>query len=310
MEYAPIIIPTLNRYDHFKRCINSLRECEHAEKTDLYIALDYPSLETHYNGWKKINSYVEKIEGFKSINILKRSENFGVVKNFADARNFVWKFSDKFISSEDDNEFSYDFLSYMNDALEKFKDNENIFGICGYMLPINFKKNDPEYFLMSNFSAWGWGGWRHKFEKVNFSLENMKEDYLNPASRRKIKNKQVLRHMEQAIKLERAQNDTAVCNYLYQNDYYCLFPKHSKTRNFGNDGTGINCKDNMYTNKILSSYDIHNNEKKALSDVKEIIYSKSMTNKYNNFVNPYGINKIKLFFLDSIYKYFRFRNID
>ena len=41
-EFAPVLIPTLNRYEHFKRCLESLERCTWAEKTDVYVALDFP----------------------------------------------------------------------------------------------------------------------------------------------------------------------------------------------------------------------------------------------------------------------------
>ena len=40
---APVIIPTLCRYDHFKRLMESLNKCTWADKTDVYIGLDYPA---------------------------------------------------------------------------------------------------------------------------------------------------------------------------------------------------------------------------------------------------------------------------
>lgn len=41
-HYAPVIIPTLNRYVHLKRCVDSLAKCTHAPDTELIIGLDYP----------------------------------------------------------------------------------------------------------------------------------------------------------------------------------------------------------------------------------------------------------------------------
>ena len=53
MNYTPILIPTLNRYNHLKRCVESLAKCTHADKTDLYIALDYPLKEENCNyNWR------------------------------------------------------------------------------------------------------------------------------------------------------------------------------------------------------------------------------------------------------------------
>lgn len=46
IDYAPVVIPTLNRFDHFKRCLESL------ERVDMLIAkehLDY--LERKMHSW-------------------------------------------------------------------------------------------------------------------------------------------------------------------------------------------------------------------------------------------------------------------
>ena len=53
MIFAPVIIPTLNRYEHFRKCLESLEACTGAEKTDVYVALDFPPSEKYVEGWKK-----------------------------------------------------------------------------------------------------------------------------------------------------------------------------------------------------------------------------------------------------------------
>ena len=40
MIYYPVCIPTLNRYEHLKACVESLQRCTHADKTELIIGLD------------------------------------------------------------------------------------------------------------------------------------------------------------------------------------------------------------------------------------------------------------------------------
>ena len=44
-DTVPIIIPTLCRYEHFARCIESLKENKYAQYTDIYIGIDYPITE-------------------------------------------------------------------------------------------------------------------------------------------------------------------------------------------------------------------------------------------------------------------------
>ena len=71
MKYAPIIIPTLCRVDTFIPCIDSLSRCVAADKTDVYVALDYPLKESHWDGYIKILNYIEQTKfPFKSFNLI------------------------------------------------------------------------------------------------------------------------------------------------------------------------------------------------------------------------------------------------
>ena len=58
MNLAPVIIPTLNRYSHFKQCLDSLELCTLADKTIVYVALDFPPSEKYIDGWRKIDNYL------------------------------------------------------------------------------------------------------------------------------------------------------------------------------------------------------------------------------------------------------------
>ena len=78
--FAPVSIPTLCRFEHFKRCIESLSRCTWAEYTDVYVALDYPAKESHWEGYKKIKAYLDTCGNmtFKSLNVVIREKNYGI----------------------------------------------------------------------------------------------------------------------------------------------------------------------------------------------------------------------------------------
>lgn len=46
----PICIPTCNRYEHLKRCVESLSKCTLASETDLIISVDYPPSDKYVDG--------------------------------------------------------------------------------------------------------------------------------------------------------------------------------------------------------------------------------------------------------------------
>ncbi len=78
MEYAAVIIPTLNRIDHLKRCVNSLLKNAEAQNTDLYISVDYPPADKYRVGYEEVKKYVKTISGFKNVYIY-----FIVMDNFS-----------------------------------------------------------------------------------------------------------------------------------------------------------------------------------------------------------------------------------
>ena len=155
-QYAPVLICTLNRHVHFKRCVESLAACTHADKTDLYIGLEYPSKDDHWEGYRIIKAYLDTIKGFKTVNITVREKNFGVYDNWMGMEKYVYEQHDRIIISEDDNIFSTDFLNFVNKGLEKYKDRNDIFSISGYVYPIDMPKIfAQDTFLWSGFQAGG-----------------------------------------------------------------------------------------------------------------------------------------------------------
>jgi len=171
-KFAPVIIPTLCRFEHFKRCIESLMSCTHADKTDVYVALDYPSKESHWDGYNKISEFLDYLNvhnGFKSLEIVRREKNYGFGENGNATtliRSILEKY-DSYIFSEDDNVFSPAFLDFVNKGLIKFKDDKTVLAICGYQHPYNFKFTGNTFFRQSvDFNAWGYGIWKDRYEDL------------------------------------------------------------------------------------------------------------------------------------------------
>lgn len=247
--YAPIIIPTLNRYEHFVRCFESLENCTGANKTELYIGLDYPPAEKYIDGWRRIKEYLSQKEinnGFKNIIVLARTENFGAVKNIEELQSYISKRYDRFIFTEDDNEFAPNFLDYINKGLEKFKDSSDIYAICGYNYPIDMNGYGNFYYFSREYSAWGCGYWTEKNNKVKEIIR--KEGYLADFIRQEpistfIRNNFRLLPFVRYIN-EGYLGDVYITTYLQTHGYRCVFPTVSLVRNWGHDGTGVNCHNN------------------------------------------------------------------
>lgn len=183
--YAPVVIPTLNRFSHFSKCLDSLEACTGADQTDVFIGLDYPPSEKYFEGWNKIDKFLrekEKINGFKSLNVIRREYNYGISGEGRNGKPLLKKVMDqydRFIYSEDDNVFSPNFLEYINKGLELYKNDKEILAIVGYNNNFDCKKGNNNHFAQyAMFQAWGFGMWVNK--RVN------SESQMTPAYFRKI----------------------------------------------------------------------------------------------------------------------------
>ena len=244
MTCYPVIIPTLNRYDHFRRCVESLARNTHANETELIIGLDFPPSAKYEEGWRKIKDYLPTIKGFKAVTIFERETNLGAVRNNQGLSDYAFTHYDAVISTEDDNEFSPCFLDYMNKMLEHFKDDPRVFNVSGY-LPSDLAGLSTSGLLFTKeYNAWGGGTWRHKnptFEErrelVHRILHSTKMSWKSfmtyPAA---------FRMMLKMVKLGAMWGDVTKTQINIFNETLQVRPAVSLCRNWGNDGSGVNCR--------------------------------------------------------------------
>lgn len=245
-QFAPVVIPTLNRFEHFKRCLESLERCTGADKTDVYVGLDYPPSEKYVGGWKMIDVYLrekEKSNGFKNLYVRRRDHNCGVCKEDSNGSLLlqeVEKVSDRYIFSEDDNEFSPNFLEYMNKCLEKYKEDRNIIKVSAYNSPVMKCASEMNCFCNIDSPAYGTGGWFSK--KISTDYVLIQKELTKSATRLWNLFWTYPAIVHKAIRMiEKKQNYGDICwsmhNLLYGT--FTLCPTVSMVRNWGCDGSGV-----------------------------------------------------------------------
>lgn len=273
-NYAPIIIPTLCRYDHFKRCVESLSRCTHADKTELIIGLDFPLKESQKEGYDKISDLIKRgINGFKKVTVIRHNSNQGAVNNYRYILAYAFQRYERVIVTEDDNEFSPNFLDYINKGLELYNDSDEVVAVCGYNYPVDMSDYDQNTYLSHNYSAWGCGFWKSKNEKYlsEFTLEESCKILKSPSQLLKILRTKPslaisLWYMSRQRELLGDVNREV---YNICRNHRALFPRQSLVRNWGHDGSGINCSsinNDVYLNQEIDKDSIFNfgNEIKSL----------------------------------------------
>lgn len=257
MIYAPVVIPTLNRDMHLKRCIESLQRNAWALMTELYISLDYPPAEKYLEGYEKVKAFLEEgISGFKAVHIYVQEKNLGAVANTEFLKEKIVEDGyDRCIYSEDDNEFSHNFLEYMDKNLEYFENDEKALGVCAAQRAGLWHSNNGNLILQYTCPAYGLGLWIHKDKIAQQRLNGgfINEIGKDPRLLKKVRKRSNLcfRAYMSSIVFDRDNIfwdkdggiyycDTMRTLYAMATDAYHVAPLHSKARNWGYDGTGLN----------------------------------------------------------------------
>lgn len=307
MKYAPVLIPTLDRIDHLKRCIESLKRCTDAGFTDIFIGLDFPLSEKCGGGYNAIVDYFNSgdFSEFKSLNVIKREKNYGYWNNINALKSYVMEKYDTFITMQDDIEVSPNFLVYMNILLSEFENDNTVIAVSGYSYPVAWSVSDRATYIKQNFVAaeWGIGFWRDKYLEIEKKLA---DDYLYKNFSKAYKEKKfnqmidacVIDYVDSSISLYSKESllrkvcDVSLRIYLSVADKYVLMPVLSKTRNHGFDGSGIFCqpiKESSKNKEIYADCMDYDNQKIDLSD-----YFYAVPDRKNDL----NINREKLNFFD------------
>ena len=299
-NFAPVIIPTLCRYEHFKECLESLSRCTWAEKTEVYIGLDYPLNESHREGYEKIKCFLYNTNiknRFKELHIICRDVNWGASKNLIGLLNLISCKYDQWIISEDDNIFSPNFLEYINKGLEIYKNDKSILAICGWRPFYSIKFSNNNHFRQNvDFSAWGYGIWKDRYLRYSsfckkaefhhciYNLKFVKKIIQNGGFR--------LMHFVQISlkKWNKEATDNVLSVYMALHDMDVVMPVVSKVRNMGWDNSGLHCK---MINKELANSHTHQD----IDSEKRVEYDGDSRNYYDynhSVIIRENYNKISL----------------
>ena len=279
---SPIVFFVYNRPWHTQQTIEALQKNELASESDLIIYSDEAKTENEQENVDKVRLYIEQIDTFNKITIIKREKNWGLANNIIDGVTKVVDQYGKIIVIEDDIVTSPYFLKYMNEALDFYKNENKVWHISGWNYPISTNELS-DVFLWRVMNCWGWATWKDRwnfFEKdtdkviKDFSREDIKKFNLDDSDGFF---KQVYWNKEKRI------NSWAIYWYatLFKKNGLCLNPAQSFVENIGNDGIGTSSATDMFKSE------------RNISLIRKINFISDISE------NQIAVSRIKSFFKDS-----------
>lgn len=249
MKLAPIILFVYNRLWHTEQTLRALMANELAVESELYIYADGPKPNATDEQLQKIHEVRQLIRQEQwcgKVHIVESEKNKGLADSIIGGVTEIVNKYGKIIVLEDDIVPTMGFLRYMNDALEMYKDDEQVMHISGYIYPHTSKIRTETLFLKV-YSCWGWGTWQRAWKYFESDVDVHLQHY---STQEEIRYFNIDGHMPNYWQLVANKNGDIYtwavkwyASWLWAGGY-ALFPRHSLVYNSGFDGTGEHCNAN------------------------------------------------------------------
>lgn len=243
--YSPIIIFAFNRPNEFSRIVESLLLNKEAKDSDLFIFIDgaRPNKEGEKEKVLEVQKYAQSIQGFRKLHVYVSKDNKGLGPSIISG---VSEVIDKYgtaIVLEDDLIVQANFLSFMNEGLYKYKDNKEVFSVCGYTNKIKTPENyEYDGYFCTRSSSWGWATWKDRWESVDWSFIKWEEWKTKKRDFNKWGGSDCFSMLEDCKNGRNKSWAIRFCFNQFLQNKVSLFPIKSFIKNDGFDGMGTNCK--------------------------------------------------------------------
>lgn len=294
LNLAPIVLFVYNRPWHTKQTVEALQKNELARESELFIYSDEAKNEDARKSVDEVRDYINKINGFKKVTIIKREKNWGLANSIIDGVTNIVNEYGKIIVLEDDLVTSPYFLKFMNEALEFYKDEDRIMSISGYTYKYNKALIEEDVFLFYGASSWGWATWEKQWNKVDFEVKDFQKLLKNRELQKKF-NRGGDFLFEMLKSQMRGEINSWAIRFSYahsKNNSLCLFPSKSLVDNIGHDSSGTHCgTSNIWNVDLDSEYypvlkKVSLNEKliKSLQNNLNVSFSQKLKNTIRKII--------------------------
>lgn len=252
-KLAPIVLFAYARPKHLALTLDALKADPLASFSDLYIFLDGARSIQDQDDVYAVHALTREISGFASVRCIVQKRNKGLSRSIIDGVSEMLETHERVIVLEDDLVVSPYFLGYMNEALNRFANDDRVISVHGYVYPLAQKL--PEAFFLQGADCWGWGTWRRGWKLFNPDGKEL----LQGLKRRNLINVFDLNGAYRYSKMLKSQiagkNDSWAVRWhasAFLANKLTLYPGRSLVHNIGNDSSGTHCNSNIIHDTALS----------------------------------------------------------
>ncbi len=251
---APIALFVFNRPKHTERTVRFLAQNSLAADSRLFVFSDGARDPNDHEKVKEVREYVRGISGFKSVKIIESEKNLGLARSIIQGVSLLTQEYGQVIVFEDDLISSPHTLTYFNEALDLYREEEKVMHIGAYMYPLTSTDALPETFFYRAASSWGWATWARAWKHFEPDIQVLMEQF----DSEKITDFSIDHSMnfwKQMKEFKKGKNNSWAIRWyasIFLKNGLTLNPSASLINNIGHDGSGIHSGINDIYNVVIN----------------------------------------------------------
>lgn len=181
---APIALFCFNRPEHLRRTLASLQACDGFEASDLHVYSDGARNEAERPSVMAVRDVLARHLP-ASATVIARESNVGLAVNIIEGTTDLSRRFGRVITIEDDLLLDPRFLRFMNDALERYANQPNVFQVAGHMFESPALAGSSQAVALPWPSSWGWATWKRAWAQFDAQATGWQELATEPGLRRR-----------------------------------------------------------------------------------------------------------------------------
>lgn len=240
---TPLIFFIFNRPELTQKVFNAIKE---AQPEKLFIIADGPR-ETHLQDkelCQQTRTIVDQIDWPCEVKRNYSDTNMGCGARISSGIEWAFNYTDQIIVLEDDCLPNQDFFIFMEEMLEKYKNEDKVGSIVGFSPQIEDLVNfSYSYYFSKFYHMWGWATWKRTWKEYEYTLDSWgdqknKFDWLFKKTQNKKISKQLVRDFNNVYhnngKKQKIHSWAIQLIYMHlKNNLFCIKPRENMIENIG-----------------------------------------------------------------------------
>ena len=244
MSLAPIALFAYKRPEHLTRVLESLRVNPLARVSQLHVFSDGPKHSADRPAVKQVRDLIRNIEGFARVIVHERVGNLGLAQSVIEGVTELSRVYGRVIVLEDDLVVAPTFLTFMNQVLRRYEDEQKIMQVSGYMFPLAHSERVGSTFLCRVPASWGWGTWERAWKSLDLDSAKLLALLQDEGRKYEFNVKGTYPYFEHLKRQVEGKLDVWGVRWyasMFVRGGLCLYPGQSMVQNIGMDGSGSHC---------------------------------------------------------------------